>query len=74
MNANIDIQTDEQRLRPALSEVERLWASHEKAARLLGWKPQYAGLDGLRRGLTQTIEWFMNPAHLAAYKVDMYNL
>jgi dTDP-glucose 4,6-dehydratase len=74
MNAPLEIETDEQRLRPALSEVERLWASADKAEKLMSWKPQFAGLEGLRRGLGQTIEWFLDPAHLAAYKADAYNL
>jgi dTDP-glucose 4,6-dehydratase len=74
MNVELDIETDEQRLRPTNSEVERLWASHEKASRLLNWSPKFAGLDGLRRGLTETIEWFREPKHLAAYKADTYNL
>ena len=25
---------------------------------LLNWSPLYAGLDGLRTGLTKTIDWF----------------
>jgi NAD dependent epimerase/dehydratase len=74
MGAQIEIETDEQRLRPALSEVERLWAANDKAQRLLSWTPSYGGSEGLRRGLAQTIEWFRNPAHLAAYRADAYNL
>jgi NAD dependent epimerase/dehydratase len=74
MNVEIEIETDEQRLRPALSEVERLWASNERAAKLLGWAPRYGQLEGFRRGLAETIEWFRNPVHLGAYKADTYNL
>src|SRR5690606_21991959 len=46
MGASIEIQTDEARLRPEKSEVDRLWASNEKARRLLNWEPEYAGLEG----------------------------
>ncbi len=74
MNVEIEIETDEARLRPANSEVERLWASNEKAARLLGWVPRYGQLDGFRRGLAETIAWFQRPGRLAAYKPDSYNL
>jgi NAD dependent epimerase/dehydratase len=74
MGAQIDIETDQQRLRPEQSEVERLWASNEKAKRLLGWQPQYGGGEGLRQGLMRTIEWFRDPSHLASYKADAYNL
>jgi dTDP-glucose 4,6-dehydratase len=41
---------------------------------MLGWTPQYGGLDGFRRGLLETIAWFSEPAHLAMYKSDIYNL
>lgn len=68
------VETEDQRLRPALSEVERLWASNDKAARLTGWTPTYAGRDGLRRGLAETIAWFTDPANLARYKADRYNI
>lgn len=74
MGTTIEIITDEQRLRPEKSEVERLWASNTKARELLGWQPQYGGRDGFMRGLTETIAWFREPTHLSAYKADIYNL
>jgi NAD dependent epimerase/dehydratase len=74
MGAEIEIITDQQRLRPEKSEVERLWASNDKARELLGWQPQYAGIEGLRRGLAETVEWFRDPKNLAGYKADIYNL
>ena len=74
MGAEIEIVSDEQRLRPDKSEVERLWASNHKAYEFLGWQPRYGGLDGFRRGLAETVAWFSHPAHLACYKADTYNL
>lgn len=74
MGREVDVISDEQRLRPDKSEVERLWASNKKALDLLGWTPKYAGLDGFSRGLTETIEWFSVPKNLAKYKVDIYNV
>lgn len=74
MGTSIEIITDEQRLRPEKSEVERLWASNTKARELLGWQPQYGGREGFMRGLTETIAWFREPSHLSAYKADIYNL
>jgi len=74
MGEEIEIITDKQRLRPKKSEVERLWASNDKANELLGWQPQYGGLDGFRRGIAETIEWFSDPGNLSAYKADIYNL
>jgi dTDP-glucose 4,6-dehydratase len=52
--------TEAERIRPAASEVERLLADNSKAARLLGWKPEYGGLDGFRRGIERTVHWFRN--------------
>ncbi len=74
MNVQIEIVSDEARLRPEKSEVERLWASNEKAARLLGWTPAYGGLEGFRRGLAETISWFQKAENLTAYKADAYNI
>lgn len=74
MRVDIEIETDDQRLRPQKSEVERLWASNAKAKALLGWEPRYAGLDGLRRGLAETVAWFREPSNLGRYKADIYNI
>ncbi|MHB1101165.1 MAG: NAD-dependent 4,6-dehydratase LegB [Burkholderiales bacterium] len=74
MGAEIEIETDEVRFRPEKSEVERLWASNDKARELLGWQPQYGGMTGFRRGLAETAAWFGEPSNLASYKSDIYNL
>ena len=74
MGADLQIVTDEQRLRPENSEVERLWAANEKARDLLHWQPEYGGLDGFRRGLAETIDWFNDSKNLTTYKTDIYNL
>jgi NAD dependent epimerase/dehydratase len=74
MGADIDIVTDEQRLRPENSEVERLWASNEKARQILDWQPLYGGIEGFQRGLSETVKWFLEPAHLRSYRADTYTL
>ncbi len=74
MGVVIEIMTDEQRLRPEKSEVERLWAENIKARELLGWQPQYGGRGGFMQGIKETITWFREPSHLSAYKADIYNL
>jgi NAD dependent epimerase/dehydratase len=74
MGVDLEIETDEQRLRPDASEVERLWADNAKAKRLYGWKPAYGDREGLRRGLAETADWFRRPENLAAYKADRYNI
>lgn len=74
MGADIQVLSDAQRLRPEKSEVDRLWASNAKAAELLGWQPAYGDLDGFRRGLVETVEWFSASENLGMYKADIYNL
>jgi NAD dependent epimerase/dehydratase len=73
MGVEIEITTDEERLRPEKSEVQRLLADASKARKLLQWAPSYAGPEGLRRGITETAEWFCDPANLARYKPHLYN-
>lgn len=72
MQADVTIESDDARLRPQLSEVERLFASNEKASQRFGWRPSFGGLDGFSLGLEQTIEWFRQPANLTRYKVGSY--
>lgn len=74
MKCEIEIITDEERIRPENSEVERLWADNRKAQQLFGWQPSYGGRDGFRRGIGETVDWFMNPANLASYKSDSYTI
>jgi len=74
MQTQINIHTDEGRLRPDNSEVERLFASNSKAKELTGWEPEFAGVEGFRRGLRITADWFGNPENLRAYKADRYNI
>jgi NAD dependent epimerase/dehydratase len=74
MDAKIEIEQDNVRVRPERSEVDRLWASNAKAQKLLGWSPRFAGLGGLRKGLEQTIAWFTRQENLARYRVNAYTL
>ena len=74
MGVEIKIVTEKQRLRPEISEVERLWADNNKAKNLLNWQPEYGGLEGFKRGLQATVNWFTAADNLAGYKSDRYNL
>lgn len=74
MQVELSIETEEIRLRPEKSEVERLWASNQKAQDLLGWSPQYGGKEGFRRGLAETIDWFSKGENLSGYKHWRYNI
>ncbi len=74
MEKPIEIETDEQRLRPEKSEVERLWADNSKAKELLGWEPAYGGIEGFKRGIKETADWFTDLRNLSQYKADVYNI
>jgi len=74
MQAEIEIESDEVRLRPQKSEVERLWADNKKIRKFTGWMPEYGGMEGLSRGIDETVAWFINPENLKRYKADIYNL
>jgi len=74
MGAPLEIELDEQRVRPGQSEVERLWADNTKAKELAKWSPAYGGREGFERGLAATIAWFTNVDHLKLYKSDRYTL
>jgi dTDP-glucose 4,6-dehydratase len=74
VGVEVSIEIDQQRVRPENSEVDRLLASNEKAEKLLGWKPIFGNHDGLRRGLSKTIDWFSAPENLGRYKLTAYNL
>lgn len=74
MAADVEIVTDEQRIRPEKSEVERLWADNSKARNLLGWQARYGGKAGFRRGLQETVNWFVNTDNLKQYKSSIYNI
>ncbi|MFX0560596.1 NAD-dependent 4,6-dehydratase LegB [Tepidibacillus infernus] len=74
MGKEIEIETDNIRIRPEKSEVERLWANNRKAKELLGWEPHYGGVKGFKKGLKETINWFTNLENLNRYKAGIYNI
>jgi NAD dependent epimerase/dehydratase len=73
MGRDIELVCDPQRMRPEKSEVERLFASAERLRQLTGWAPAYAGREGFRRGLENTVAWFASGDNLSAYKAHIYN-
>jgi len=74
MRAEFELVSEDARLRPRASEVERLLADNQKAAKLLGWQPSLKGIEGLRAGLRQTIAWFTEPGNLARYRSGQYTI
>jgi NAD dependent epimerase/dehydratase len=53
LNRDLPLLTEDQRVRPEKSEVERLCADASKARSILGWNPEFS----LEEGLAKTIEW-----------------
>jgi NAD dependent epimerase/dehydratase len=74
MGVEVEIEEDQQRLRPKNSEVDRLFADNSKLRATTNWDPEYGGIDGFRKGLEQTASWFVNLENLQCYKTDRYNI
>ncbi len=66
LGSPVRVESDEQRIRPAASEVERLLAGTSLARRLWGWESRYS----LERGLDETIAWVRENLH--RFRVDSY--
>jgi NAD dependent epimerase/dehydratase len=70
MDSEIKIYSSNERVRPKLSEVERLVCNNSKLLSHTPWKPRYT----LRDGITQAIEWMKIPENLMRYKAGQYNV
>lgn len=70
INPNARIVQDKARLRPAKSEVFRLYGSNQKLKEFTGWSPEHSLSDGIKA----TIEWFRDKENLKQYKAGIYNL
>jgi dTDP-glucose 4,6-dehydratase len=68
MDSPITVVSEDQRIRPENSEVERLLASNALAASLLKWQPAI----GLEEGLRRTIEWVK--ANREKYRPNTYTI
>lgn len=68
LGQDLPVSLDDDRLRPADSEVERLVAGTAKAEALLGWTPE----TDLDEGLQLTIDWLTSA--LGDYKPTIYNV
>jgi dTDP-glucose 4,6-dehydratase len=74
MGKTLKIDKDNQRVRPKGSEVERLWADNSKARRILGWEPAFSDIEGFKKGLNETIDWFKQQSSAISYKPGIYNI
>jgi NAD dependent epimerase/dehydratase len=62
------VRTEEQRVRPRRSEVDRLCADASRAREVLGWEPRV----GLDEGIARTAEWLERNRH--RYRPGVYTV
>ncbi len=68
LDKELSVEVEENRFRPAASEVMRLLGNAEKAVNELQWQPKHTFRDGLKK----TIDWIS--AHLQEYPdADLYH-
>ncbi|QXE33534.1 SDR family NAD(P)-dependent oxidoreductase [Streptomyces sp. GMY02] len=70
MGAELSVREDEQRIRPADSEVMRLVADAGRLRAATGWAPEH----NLESGLARTADFFRDPANLTRYKAGIYHI
>jgi nucleoside-diphosphate-sugar epimerase len=70
MQSDVNFVVDEQRLRPANSEVFRLWGDNNIITSLTSWKPT----TNINSGLEETISWLLNANNFKKYKTAIYNV
>ena len=68
LDADVEVETDSQRVRPEASEVDRLLCDNTKIRNRAGWAPEYA----LDDGLDETIPWFRR--NIERYNPNVYNV
>ena len=70
MKSNVEFITEEERIRPEKSEVQRLWCDNSKIIKHTSFKPEYS----IEEGLEKTINWFQESKNLKKYKTAIYNV
>lgn len=68
INPKAKIICEEERLRPAKSEVNRLLGSNAKIKNLTNWTPNYT----FKEGIQETIQWIRD--NMDSFKADIYNI
>ena len=68
LESKAELVSEDARVRPSNSEVNRLWADISKIQKVFGWNPNYGLETGFRAGLVKTIEWYLNEKNLSKFK------
>ena len=74
LNKDVKVKVDEERLRPKISEVNKLLSKNTKAKKILKWRPKFNGKSGFFNGLKKTIEWSKQNEDLLKNQSDSYNV
>lgn len=69
---SVDLDCEQERLRPENSEVQRLYADNSKALKMLNWQPEFAGKDGFSKALRQAVEWYAQPQNIQYFQNNNY--
>ena len=72
MNVEIEVISENERIRPKNSEVNRLFGDNLLLKQLTNWEPKFSGIDGFKEGLKITIEWFSKQENLEMYKTNAF--
>ena len=67
---DVGIITEDLRVRPENSEVERLWCDNSKLKHHTNWQPKHS----LKQGLQAVVDWLKQPENLELYKTGHYNV
>jgi nucleoside-diphosphate-sugar epimerase len=70
LRTDITSESETKRIRPANSEVFRLWGDNTLIKELTGFQPDYT----IDQGLQLTCDWFLNKENRAKYKSEIYNV
>ncbi|MGW1071941.1 GDP-mannose 4,6-dehydratase [Streptomyces sp. NPDC002537] len=70
MDTDLDVRSDQERIRPENSEVMRLVCDATRLRAATGWAPAHT----LEQGLARTVDFFRDPRNLARYKAGIYNV
>ena len=68
MAVDLPVVSEEKRIRPEKSEVERLVCNNEKLLNGSSWEPEY----DLKLGLSETINWLKE--NIQTYKAELYHV
>ncbi len=72
MNVEIEVISENERIRPKNSEVNRLFGDNLLLKQLTNWEPKFSGIHGFKEGLKITIEWFSKQENLEMYKTNAF--